>query len=604
MSAFILRHARPLLLALVLLLGGALFLLDSAIDYDAGRYFESVALLRQVKQLDAQWEVDVLKARIGMNHNYDALVDPLPELGALSERVGATVSTLARQMPAADAAALSASVAAFQDALQRKGALIESFKSHNAVMHNSHAFLPIAARDLATGRAPLPAPLEAAVYRALLDVLLYQHGGAGEAAQPVLAQLDALAARRGTLPAAQQEGLDVFVAHARAVVREKSAVYGLLNEIAAVPAARSIDDIAALLAALEQRQSAGMGQESMYMAALSAALALLLGYVIVLLMRSHAVIGRVNRQLQLANEHLEQRVQQRTAELSGANLRLREEIAERKLLQSRLLQSEKLASVGQLAAGMAHEINNPLAYLSSNFSMLETYVGQLFQLLDAQGAGDAARPRQLGAAIDADFLREDIPLLLSESRGGMERVARIVQNLKDFARAGCEQHWEWADLHQGVENTLSLLAPRLQPVADVVREYGALPAVQCLPRQINQVVMNLVLNAAQAMGEARGRITVRSGCADGQVWLEVADDGCGIEPGVLTRVFDPFFTTRPIGEGAGLGLSLAYGIVQDHHGQIEVQSAPGQGACFRLLLPVRQPGVEAVAEEEGAAAPA
>ncbi len=209
-----------------------------------------------------------------------------------------------------------------------------------------------------------------------------------------------------------------------------------------------------------------------------------------------------------------------------------------------------------------------------------------------RAAGDPAALPALHAAqerIDLDFLCQDIPVLLAESRGGMERVARIVQDLKEFAQADREQQWEWTDIRGGIDATLNLVAAELAPVADVVREYGELPPVECLPRQINQVVMSLLLNAGHALeGMARGRITVRAGHAGEQVWLEVQDTGCGIAADVLPRIYDPFFTTRPIGKGAGLGLSLAYGIVRSHQGRIEVETAPDAGALFRVLLPVRQ----------------
>ena len=172
----------------------------------------------------------------------------------------------------------------------------------------------------------------------------------------------------------------------------------------------------------------------------------------------------------------------------------------------------------------------------------------------------------------------------------MARVSKIVQSLKEFARGDAQQQWELADLHGCIDATLELMAGELQQAADVVKQYGALPDIECLPSQLSQVVMNLLLNACRAVGPQRGRITVRTGMEDGQAWFEVADDGCGIAPEVLPRIFDPFFTTRDIGQGTGLGLALSYGIVQQHGGRIDVQSAPGQGSTFRVTLPLRRDG--------------
>ncbi len=286
--------------------------------------------------------------------------------------------------------------------------------------------------------------------------------------------------------------------------------------------------------------------------------------------------------------------------LIRANEELKE--ANRKLSQTRnmLMQSEKLASIGQLAAGVAHEINNPVGYVFCNFGSLEKYVMQLFRMLDAYERAESlvADPmarmqlRQLREEIELDFLKEDIPTLMAESREGIERVRKIVQDLKDFSRVDTRQEWEHADIHRGIESTLNIVNNEIKYKADVVREYGDLPDVECLPSEINQIIMNLLVNAAQAMdGHRRGTITIRTAYdeSDGQIRIEVADDGCGIPPENAARIFDPFFTTKPIGQGTGLGLSLSYGIVRKHHGDIAVHSQPGKGTRFVVRLPVRQP---------------
>jgi two-component system, NtrC family, sensor kinase len=196
--------------------------------------------------------------------------------------------------------------------------------------------------------------------------------------------------------------------------------------------------------------------------------------------------------------------------------------------------------------------------------------------------------RALRQRVDLDFLKEDIPVLMDESKQGIVRVRQIVQDLKDFSRVDSTQDWEWADLHQGIDSTLNVVASEIKYHADLVKEYGAIPLVQCLASQINQVVMNLVVNAAHAMGDKRGCITIRTGTDRDQVWLEVADTGTGIAPETLKHIFEPFFTTKPIGKGTGLGLSLSYGIVQKHQGRIDVESVVGQGSTFRVTLPIGQ----------------
>jgi signal transduction histidine kinase len=179
--------------------------------------------------------------------------------------------------------------------------------------------------------------------------------------------------------------------------------------------------------------------------------------------------------------------------------------------------------------------------------------------------------------------------MMQESREGITRVRKIVQDLKDFSRVDANQDWQWADLHAGIDSTLNIVSNEVKYKADVIKEYGDIPEIECQPSHINQVVMNIVVNGAHAITGERGVIRIRTGRqGDDQVWIEISDNGAGIPKEIQSRIFDPFFTTKPIGSGTGLGLSLSYGIIQKHSGQIEVQSEPGQGATFRITLPVRQ----------------
>jgi signal transduction histidine kinase len=299
---------------------------------------------------------------------------------------------------------------------------------------------------------------------------------------------------------------------------------------------------------------------------------------------------QMTRELAGHIDTLEATVQERTASLRDANGQLQREIAERKQLQAQLVQQGKLASIGQLAAGVAHEINNPIGFIFSNFGALERYLDDLFRMLSAcEEAGLAPAQRRLHEALQIDYIKEDVPGLIRDSKDGIQRVRRIVQDLKDFSRVDSSQEWQLAQLNDGISSTLNVVASEVRYKADVVKELATLPEVECLPSQINQVVLNLVVNASQAMGDERGRITIRSGSdGDGQVWFEVADNGSGIPKDVLPRIFDPFFTTKPVGVGTGLGLALSYGIVEKHHGSISVDSEMGRGTTFRVTLPCRQ----------------
>lgn len=308
---------------------------------------------------------------------------------------------------------------------------------------------------------------------------------------------------------------------------------------------------------------------------------------------------KINRALQHAKAQMETEIEERkSAQAALEHEREEQRILIKKLEEAhnQLLQSEKLASIGQLAAGVAHEINNPIGFVNSNLGTLKTYIGDLLQLIDAyEGAqhllaADPVLQRRVEYArerADLGFLREDIGKLIAESIEGTARVSRIVQDLRDFSRIDSAD-WQLADLHAGLESTLNVVWNEIKYKAEVIREFGTLPPVECRLSQLNQVFMNMLVNAVQSIPE-RGTITLRSGCQGDMVWVSIADTGNGIPAELMNRIFDPFFTTKPVGKGTGLGLSVSYGIVDKHGGHIDVSSVPGQGTVFTIWLPVRRP---------------
>ncbi|MFA7097200.1 MAG: PhnD/SsuA/transferrin family substrate-binding protein [Gammaproteobacteria bacterium] len=287
-------------------------------------------------------------------------------------------------------------------------------------------------------------------------------------------------------------------------------------------------------------------------------------------------LGRVRTQLRQSRDALQE-----------ANRKI-------ELVHAQLLQSEKMASIGQLAAGVAHEINNPIGYINSNLGTLANYVRDLLGVLStyeelerdfAHEPGIQARLRHVKVKMDLDYLKQDLADLVRESQEGVAHIKQIVQDLQTFSHAD-DGEWRWADLHKGLESTLNIVWNELKYKAEVVKEYGELPRVHCVPSQLNQVFMNLLVNAAQAI-EERGAIVIRTGrTGDDWVWVEISDTGCGIEPEVLPSIFDPFFTTKQVGKGTGLGLALSRGIVERHGGRIEIESEAGKGTTFIIHLPV------------------
>lgn len=313
----------------------------------------------------------------------------------------------------------------------------------------------------------------------------------------------------------------------------------------------------------------------------------------------YIVIAEQNRQLSASNIQLEKMVDERTAALkaSNANLlleqqRLRERNIELAEMQNQLLQSEKMSAIGQLAAGVAHEINNPIGYVTSNLGTLKVYVERLLTVVDTYGDIEEmipegkvlARLHSQKQALELDYLRQDVVDLLQESSEGLGRVTKIVQNLKDFSHVDGASSSD-ADLHRCLDSTLGVVQGGAKYMAEIIKDYGDIPLVYCVTSQINQVFMNLIVNALHAT-EAGGTITLRTRHENGQVMIEVADTGQGIEIEVQKHIFEPFFTTKPVGKGTGLGLWLSYDIVKKHGGHIEVKSEPGQGASFKVWLPV------------------
>ena len=288
--------------------------------------------------------------------------------------------------------------------------------------------------------------------------------------------------------------------------------------------------------------------------------------------------------------HRQDELRRRHGELQQAYARLAS-------AQEQLLQQEKMASIGQLAAGIAHEINNPIGYVHSNLVSLRDYTSGLLELIHAYERALApkldettlATISEVRARVDFDFVSTDLPELINESREGLERVRRIVQDLKDFSHAGREAGWRRVDLHKGLESTLNIVWNDLKYKAKVERQLGPLPLVECHPSEVNQVFMNLLLNAGHAIGE-RGTIALASGhdAARDEVWISIRDSGPGIDAEAMPRIFDPFFTTKPVGTGTGLGLSISYGIVKKHGGRIEVANGAEGGAIFTVVLPVHQ----------------
>jgi two-component system NtrC family sensor kinase len=314
----------------------------------------------------------------------------------------------------------------------------------------------------------------------------------------------------------------------------------------------------------------------------------------------------VEAELERTNRELEQRVGQRTAELSEANGRLEDEMGRRSQVEVDLRQAQKLESVGQLASGIAHEINTPVQFVSDSCSFLESGTADLIAVIEAYrgalaelehsaaapAAGAVAdRLRETESERDVAYLVEQIPLAISRALQGLQRVTAIVSAMKEFAYRDRREQAP-ADLNRAILSTLTVARNEYKYIAEVKTELEDLPLVTCHIGELNQVILNMVINSAHAIAEAKataeraGVIAIRTRARAMRVEIEIEDNGCGIAEDALDKIFDPFYTTKEIGKGTGQGLAIARAVVERHAGKIEVTSRVGQGTTFLIKLPV------------------
>ncbi|ELS34539.1 integral membrane sensor signal transduction histidine kinase [Pseudanabaena biceps PCC 7429] len=310
------------------------------------------------------------------------------------------------------------------------------------------------------------------------------------------------------------------------------------------------------------------------------------------------------QQLEEYSQILELKVAERTQELNSKNSHLQEILEELRSTQLQMVQSEKMSSLGQLVAGIAHEINNPVNFIHGNLSHVDRYSKDLLRLVQVYQSHYPNPPKNILSILDdleLDFLSEDLGKILQSMQSGTNRIRQIVVSLRNFSWLDRSEFMA-VDLHECIDNTLNILDHKLRGIADsenieVIKDYGELPLVECYPSKINQVFMNLLSNAiyileesVQVHGRQSCRIWITTQVVnDDWVQIAIADNGIGIPEDLQARIFDPFFTTKPVGKGTGLGLSISYQIVTERHkGSMRCESSIGEGTIFAIDLPIRQ----------------
>lgn len=566
------------ILAAVVLIGVLAFLFNKTRAVDFDEHNEIISNLRQLKQIDAEWNIDVFKSKMGINNNYDPVAQPLPLIRDLES--GLTQKT----QLSADSTTLLTLLKDFQATMANKITLIERFKSQNSIYRNSTNFLPTSAEDVmaAAKRVGVTgakfAELEAMVTSIFSQTLTYNLTPDTALKEKIAQEIVTVRQRSELYPTEVKESTDVMLAHIGTTLKQQEVGANLLNELSSLPTSKKIDELSDAYSKSHEQRLLDQQFYRQLLIAYSLCLLMLLAYLAWRLFRSFRQLGNANLALRSANVELKES-------------------------QIQLVQSEKMSALGQMVAGIAHEINTPLAYVKGTLDVMKEHLGKAHDLADsshrfAVSLRDKNVDRQ---ALNSQYLKvatlsrdvvenkrfEEIDSMLSNGSHGIGQISEIVSNLKNFSRLDRASIANF-DVRKGLDSTLLLARSLLKHKITVTSEYLEVPEIMCSPSQINQVFLNIITNAAHAMGE-RGNLILRTELHDAKtVRIEIQDDGGGIPASVVSKIFDPFFTTKPIGEGTGMGLSISYKIIEAHGGKILVDTEPGIGTTFSILLPTTQ----------------
>jgi len=567
---------------------------------DIGEFRKQVQIasyLRELKDIDTRWEAEVLRLRSESG-------PPTITTGHLADQLKRALQGIEGESGASRM--VTYSLPELKRSLQEKADLMEKYRAAAATakQHLEAALGAVPEINKSLRQAVLAAPrqrdliagLEQSIGMTQAQILRFNQA-------PDITQIGRLEAtmaglRQAEVPASPTLPplLEKFLASVEQFYKAKFQEQELYNRLTYITAGPRLDT---LTSAFHRELEASVQEKELFRTALityAGVLLILLSHIGARLRQSYVEIAQANAALKEANEGLERRVTERTRELSEALKSLEES-------QAMLVQTEKMSSLGQMVAGVAHEINTPLAYVKNS---LETVSGQLTELTGAvnetdkllrmlrDGADEQAFGAQYGVVANAvTKLRaantaEDLPKLVQDGQYGISQIAEIVSNLRDFSRLD-RKKVDRFNVADGLDSTLSIARHMLKSI-EVRKNYGAVPAITCSPSQLNQVFLNLITNAAQATEGRAGEITLTTRAPDPEhVEIVIADNGKGIPADILPKIFDPFFTTKDVGKGTGLGLSIAYKIVDAHGGRISVDSKPGTGTRFTVRLPVHPP---------------
>ncbi|MES0873500.1 ATP-binding protein [Sinimarinibacterium sp. HSW-8] len=533
--------------------------------------------LAQLRVANEDADIQVARARLRLTAETDGLRDAVQRL----EAARASLSTHRDEFRAVSRD-LSGNAAALIEQIDTKTALIGTYERQLRQFASVYERLRAQVETLLAHPAlPLGHALHGVVRGLIEEITAYALQSTPDNRSTIESLLDRLGADAASVPALRGALLDLGRS-TTAALGEKDRVRATAQQLADIPIAAGLDDLQQRYVNHYVKSEFEVARYRNVLVIYASALLVVFGFVGWRLRRSYA-------ELQDMNAKLEATVEARTAELRKA-------LNDVRMQQAQLVQSEKMAALGQMVAGVAHEINTPLGYARGNVETVREALPLIRELFDAQQSGDAQRQEQARRNWPPEEGLPEIEMLLADADYGLGQIGELVRSLKDFARVDRSLN-EMFDLNEGMETTLKICHNQLKGRIEVKRDYGDLPPVPCAPSQINQVFLNLLNNAAQAI-DGPGVIAIRTRVEDGMAVVEVRDSGCGMDAETRAHIFEPFFTTKPVGQGTGLGLSIVFRIVEDHRGSIDVESAVGQGTTFRLRLPLQRPRKLATADAD------